>query len=379
MRRITVIPALLAFTGVVPLKAQTEWHVRDSGTAKDILSVTYGAGIFLATDGRPLLSYDGIKWTRPSWPGTELINIVTRVDDKFIGFGYDAWNAAGAIFVSADGVNATRISTPLWSSASGDASCLFAAKVGDDILVSCMVNLSTPPYSRGLMRLTPDLKPEAVTTVPANERELIWIYKCDDEVLACYGKTIFASRDGRGWSLRTRREEADLVAPVSLRGRLLSGDCYSDDAGATWTALPDPPPAHSAVVFGGGTLAGVGGAFATTSTDGKVWIQRETGSATNLTTITYGQNTFVAAGENGRIITSHTDDPSPALILPELQIAPSVTLKWQSIQGIHYQPESSSDLKTWLPVGSPIPGSGIGISKTFEITTSCRFFRITAK
>ena len=60
----------------------------------------------------------------------------------------------------------------------------------------------------------------------------------------------------------------------------------------------------SGVAFGNGRFIAVGGTNALTSTDGATWIPSESGTATNLSAITYGNGIFVGVGARGSIQTS---------------------------------------------------------------------------
>ena len=75
-------------------------------------------------------------------------------------------------------------------------------------------------------------------------------------------------------------------------------------AGTTWTSRNSGTPLY-AVTYGNNTFVAVG-AYGTilTSTDGVSWTQRTSPTSNHLRAVTYGNNTFVAVGDYGTILTS---------------------------------------------------------------------------
>ncbi len=55
-----------------------------------------------------------------------------------------------------------------------------------------------------------------------------------------------------------------------------------------------------------------------------------------------------------------------------------VSVSWQSIAGVRYQLESSSDLATWESVGAPITGDGTTVSVPCAAAEGRRFYRVAA-
>jgi len=73
----------------------------------------------------------------------------------------------------------------------------------------------------------------------------------------------------------------------------------------------------------------------------------------------------------------------PVPIPLDIQISgANLLLNWPTTSGLSYQVEYKDDLTgpTWIPLGSPIPGTGGSISVTNDFTLSThRFFRISVQ
>ncbi len=76
--------------------------------------------------------------------------------------------------------------------------------------------------------------------------------------------------------------------------------------GVTWTSRNSGSTANlNGVTYGNDTFVAVGnGGTMLTSPDGVTWTSRNSGSTANLNETTYGNDTFVAVGNGGTIIQS---------------------------------------------------------------------------
>ncbi|WP_457631287.1 WD40/YVTN/BNR-like repeat-containing protein, partial [Oceanithermus sp.] len=84
------------------------------------------------------------------------------------------------------------------------------------------------------------------------------------------------------------------------------GAIVTSPDGASWTARGSGTDAWLySVTYGNGTFVAVGdGGTILTSADGESWTAQTSGTSTLLYGVTFGNNTFVAVGKSGRTVTS---------------------------------------------------------------------------
>lgn len=365
---------------------QTTWTVRNSGTSERLRSVAFGNGVFVAVDGRPLRSVDGITWTRPAWAGAGQIQRVCFAAGRFIAFGIDYTTFTDYLWVSADGVTATRYSTAPWGAGySGFQFLQDSAYLKGSLLLAGFDNTQEFGSIPRLMKMEAGgtaLIP--VMTVPASERPE-WLIQTNGEFLAGFFSGIFASADGDTWSLRSTQNWG---RPFSVNGMLYAFEKTSADRGATWVDAPkanEPYTRASApTITAAGHLVcasslGFDPSGIHTSTNGLTWNRRSSGTTEAMYALAFGNNLFVAVGEGGRISTSPAVNALPALQAPHLEWGMDRMLRWQSVEGRWYYPQSSSDLKTWSALGDPQAGTGSEIFQEAATSGERKFFRVSVR
>jgi hypothetical protein len=356
MNRIVLFLAGLA----APASGQIDWTVRDSGAAAQIRGVAFGNGVFVAIDERPLLSADGVVWTRPVWTGSGEMLSVHFTGDRFIALGY------GVLWVSPDGLTGARYPLGLDSSTQTRSATLNGVTV-----FSRMIGSTTGANVPGRL-LAGSTTITASTGFPSVER-IEWIVSTASEFLAGTSNAIFASTDGLAWRIRYRGSNA---FPVSKNGVLYSAFGMSSDNGATWLNSQTARPQE---IYAAGFFVRRENDRIQTSPDALQWTLRESGTTDFLNALTFGNNTFVAVGYGGRITTSSALNPLPAVAAPGLAVVPSITLKWPSLQGRWYQVQSSPDMATWTNTADLLPGSGTEMSRSYESTAARRYYRVLVR
>lgn len=355
--------------------AQEQWFVRSSGTTKLISSVAFGNGVFLATDGRPLLSEDnGVTWRRPIWEGDDQIYAIFFGGNQFVALG------DRCLFRSVDGKSAKRIthSGQMFGPSSGGSSAAYIAGrwVFTGYHLGEPPNVTTPVFTSGSDGVVAPL-----TEFPSGYAD--WVINGGQILMAGSGTALFTSPDGLGWSLVSR---SGFYSPPLFRNGVFFAPDYgraSNDNGRTWAEVKtENPPQNFEVSAEGSGIFAVWNSWSglLSSTDGLKWVAREPGTTDTLYSIAFGNNTFVAVGDSGRITTSSTGMAPASPVAPQLQISTVVRLTWQSEKGRYYQRESSLEVSSrWEPFGEPIPGNG-GMMESFsEITSSRKFFRMVVK
>lgn len=360
--------------------AQVEWTVRTSGTSHQIGGVAFGNGVFLAAAGRPLRSEDGLTWSKPTWPGSETIQSVMYGDGGFVAFGgrevetYLDPNADAWMFLSTDGITATRHSASPWvasfptvQGACIDGTWLFVGLF--DHAANRAPLLRKERNSSALV---------AVTELPSTE-DVYWVAAIGEEFLIGTNSAIFASSDGKAWSLRCRGNSGQ--KPIQKGDSLFIYASVSTDAGKTWVRHEShyEPYNPSALLYAAGHFVAANDGLISTSPDALTWTEREPGTPDLLTDLAFGNNTFVAVGLGGRITTSSALNPLPEVAAPGLAIAPSIMLKWPSIAGRWYQVENSPDMQTWTKTADLIPGTGADIQRAYEQIGDRKYFRVSVR
>jgi len=146
-------------------------------------------------------------------------------------------------------------------------------------------------------------------------------------ILDCYKETILTSSDGIIWVVKKSDTTKDLYSITYGNNQFVAvgalGKIITSSDGKRWTvAHYDTTSYIFSVAYGGGTFAAIGtigtylsygdSSFAVicekviilSSNDGKVWTPTTIKSNYNCTSITYGNDHFVAVGARGTILTS---------------------------------------------------------------------------
>ena len=112
------------------------------------------------------------------------------------------------------------------------------------------------------------------------------------------------------WQWRSRTELNSVTHGNGLYVAVGDGQITSSPDGASWTTRAHAYSEIKAVAHGNGLFVAVGGeGVILSSTDGRDWTQRNSGTSSGLCDIIYGQSEFVAVGQNGVVLTS-TDGES---------------------------------------------------------------------
>ncbi|MCB1121056.1 MAG: fibronectin type III domain-containing protein [Verrucomicrobiae bacterium] len=120
---------------------------------------------------------------------------------------------------------------------------------------------------------------------------------------------IVTSPDGATWTGRTSGQTGIYRCVIFAENRFLAVGSdvpvLESSNGTTWTPSNAPLYNFYGVAYGNHTYVAVGflGKIFS-STDGKVWTQRTSGTSSRLHSVTYGNNQFVACGLSGTILTS---------------------------------------------------------------------------
>lgn len=240
-----------------PDPESTPWTIQTSGTQNNLNCVLFANGMFVVVGagGTILTSTDGTQWT-PQISGTVgSINNVIYADGQFVAVG-----EAGLVLSSPDGVTWKNHPT-------GIQGWLSAIAYGNGRYV-------IPNSSLSIWHST-DL--DSWKSVSTSETGFVGLRGATyhDGLFVTVGQSsaIFTSSNGVNWVKRV-------------------GDTQS------------MPPFYSAVIYAGGSFIAVGGAggiqqsksVVVTSPDGKTWTERETTGKSFLNSVAAGNGRVVAVG-----------------------------------------------------------------------------------
>lgn len=351
--------------------AQDSWTVRPSGTAKNLTSIAFGNGAFVAVDGRPLRSTNGVTWTRPNWVGAAEVRHIAFGGGRFIavesGTPVRVWLSTDSVTASSYALDQTYDSYRQITAAFHAGSWFLTGipDVDSGFLPLWKINPVTGAASRVEVLGTAD--------------SVFWAFSTGSELLVANDIAIFASLDGAAWLLRGR---LDPGLPYSFGGRLFAGGYFSQNSGATWLSanIQGNTPSQRTIITTPGVVIGISGSILSLSNNAESWTFRESGTTDQLSSVAFGNNLFVAVGNGGRLTTSPAvAGAMPDVIAPTLTIAPSVTIKWPSVAGRLYQIQYSADLQTWNDLPHIITGTGLELSQTFEVAGDRQYFRATVR
>jgi hypothetical protein len=114
------------------------------------------------------------------------------------------------------------------------------------------------------------------------------------------------------------------------------------------------------------------------STDGINWTDRASVTDSELTGIAYGDNSFVAVGENGAILQSGGNQP-PRLGPVSLLASGGLEVTINGAPGQSYQIQASTNLLRWMTLASIVTTNGAAqFTDTSAAGLPCRFYRAVA-
>ncbi|MBI5299040.1 MAG: hypothetical protein HY877_01920 [Deltaproteobacteria bacterium] len=275
-----------------------QWTLRNSGSTAWLDDIAFGNNIFVVTSKgsskQILTSSDGVQWTTHAVPNDYSTGIAYG-NNLFVIVG---WN--GQIATSPDGISWTK-------KISGTTNYFYAVTYGNNTFVAV--------GDDGTVVTSPD----GTTWIKRNsgiaENLRGIIYANNTFVAVGSNGKIIISTDGITWTSKNSGTTTTLSAIAYGNGTfVIVGPSFgvastapniltSPDAVA-WTLRN--PYYLSDVTYAQNTFVAVGyGGKVLTSSDGITWVSRDIGVTDVLFSIVYGNTTFVAVGQNGKILTSH--------------------------------------------------------------------------
>jgi len=291
------------------------WHFRESFTDREICSVTYGNGIFVAVSheiAEIYTSTDGAIWTET---GFTTFGGVTYGNGIFVAVGDNR-----KIYTSLDGIDwQKRYSlSGSWLNAVGYGNGIFVA-VGWDSLITSLDGGMT--WNR--TAITSDFYGVAY----------------GNGLFVAVGKwgNVLTSPDGINWTLGSVSSSWNIihlygvaygngtfVAVGSDSSTFTRGRIVTSQDGIHWKikSFNDNFEFHG-VTYNNETFVAVGtGSTIYTSSDGVDWKKRNSNSIGDLQSIAYGNYTFVAVGYPGVILQSDPTGPE-VISTPNLLSGPT--------------------------------------------------------
>jgi hypothetical protein len=292
-------------------------RARDAGEGHWLSGLAYGANHFVAVGwgGGILTSTDGVTWTLQQRRRPYVLNCIAYGNGRFVALENGPSNVDADALISIDGADWAQTALETVNEAVGE--------------VDHSVGASSVTFAEGTFaavgRVDLDTFWIGSSTNGVNwvDRFLIWTGSRPQSGMA-YGNGLFVtdgfmSSDAVNW--QEQSGTADFLRAIAYgNGEFVALGWEFDPAisdmkldalisttGLSWTQGPTrwPKDAGRAVAFGGGTFVAVGdNGGILSSTDGMSWIQRESGTQTQLNGVAYGDNGFIAVGAAGTILTS---------------------------------------------------------------------------
>ncbi len=283
------------------------WTQRTSGMVADLHAVAYGNGAFVAVgeDGTIVTSPDAVTWTPRESGLSDWLTGVAYGSGLFVAVGFTAF--ANKYATSPDGITWTARERPWYhlSSIAYGGNTFVAAGTNAG---SCKVFTS----SDGLTWTQEDL---GTVNCPDGYCAAGVVYG-NGIFLVVTNRLVFASPDGSDWTLTYSNNHNPFYAVTYGNGTFVAVGNYiasSSPDGVEWTDVSDNVGSMLGNVYGtgygNGTFVAVGEIWADsggilTSSNGKQWRRRTSGTRKNLSRVAYGNDMFVAVGEEGAIVTS---------------------------------------------------------------------------
>jgi len=301
------------------------WTERANPKNKDLYSVAYGNGLFVATgiadgtDAYIVTSPDGITWTERANPKNHGLFGVTYGGGLFVAVGSNNDGVDAYIVTSPDGITWTERANP-------KAVILLGVTYGGGLFVAVGVEDGTDAY----LLTSPDGITWTERATPSNIALRSVAYGNNLFVALGNGSSagadsyITTSPDGITWTERSNPKNFILYSVAYGNGLFAAvGEGDGTDAyivtspdGITWTerAANFKNRDLYGVAYGGGLFVAVGApdvsdAYLLTSPDGITWSERSNPKNFTLRGVTYGGGKFVVVG-NGDGVDAYliTDD-----------------------------------------------------------------------
>ena len=269
------------------------WTSRTSGTANNLLGITYANGLFVVTgeSGTIITSPDAINWTtRTSGTPNNLLGI-TFANGLFVAVGN-----IGTIITSPDGITWT-------SRTSGTFSDLRGVTFANGLFVAVGFN--------GTIITSPDAITWTLRNSGVTSGFLGITFANGLFVAVGANGTIITSPDAITWTTRTSGT-GNLLFNVTFANGLfvavgIDGTIITSPDAINWTSRTSGTNLSlRGVTFANGlfVVVGLGDDAILTSPDAINWTSRTSGTTNNLLGITFANGLFVAVGGFGVIITS---------------------------------------------------------------------------
>src|SRR5258706_4815173 len=262
------------------------WIRRNSGMNQSFYGITYGNGTFVAVgpSGTNLISADGVTWTGGSSSPFVYLNSITYGKGLFVAVG-----SHGQTLASADGatwsIGFAQTFGDLSSIAYGNGNFVVA---GYDILASSVDGFTWIRRNPGIGEF------------------FSGIAYGNDRFVAVGSEGVGISTDGILW----QQQQSTGGHPICYGSGLfvafgVGGLIRTSPDGITWTERNSGTDQWiSSVTYGNGTFVAVGDYVILTSTDGMIWTQRNSVTNAQLRSVAYGGGHFVAVGAQGIILQS---------------------------------------------------------------------------
>lgn len=307
LRSVTIGNGLFVVAGdrgtILVSSDSSTWTAATSGVSNRISSVAFGNNKFIAVcnNAALLTSTNALSWTPTTTggPATNL-NSIAFGNGYFVALGLGAGKSPCAAR-SADGVTWTNTMTGPGGDAITFGSTGFIAARGTNAFIS----------TNGLDWTTRSMGID--TQLSFNYGSLLKGIVEHGSSFISVGELgyILTSFDGIDWSSQRIHLPQYTIAGFAEGGGLLVLPCgnnalhstggvlLSSNSGAFTIAAPvDSSPGLSSITYGNGTFVTVGsGGLIRTSQDGINWTNRNSGTSTRLHDIVFGNGFFVAVGD----------------------------------------------------------------------------------
>ncbi len=322
------------------LRGQENWSVVTTPTDRNLWSVCYGGGQFVAVGegGTILTSPDGLAWTRRNSGNTLWLVGVCHGNGLFVVVGDQ-----GTILTSGDGVTwTTRRSggTRINAVAYGNGFFLAVDEGGvswrsfDGVSWTSSSTNFSGTQLRGIVHVPPTF------------------------VVTGASGRIQVTNDGVAWTPRSINTTAFIESIAYGRGLYVvlgaANLTYTSRDAINWTPQQNAPAYfHGVGYFNDQFVGATDKGFIVTSTDGASWTTRSTGSTQLLIAVANSDSIGVVVGFGGTILRSAATPRAPRIFrAPESVVEAAGNNVLLSVEATGSAPLSYQ----WFFNGSPIPG-----------------------
>lgn len=292
-----VMTFLLLFTGISPQLVSANspdpldgWTIRSPlPTGQALNGVSFGNGTFVAVgaSGTILTSSNGTSWTSQTPSPAFLPLGVSFGNGIFVAVG-----ASGKILTSSNGT--------VWTSGtSGTTKNLYAVSFGKNTFVAV-------GESGTILTSGDGMSWTGRTSGTIQQLQGVSFENGTSFVAVGFNGTILTSSDGTNWASRSPNGQALFGTGHFVAVGNVGAIWISSNNGVSWTSSTSgTTQTLNGVTYGNDTYVAVGNVGTIlTSSNGTDWTTRTSGTTQGLKGVTYGNNTFVAVGGGGTILIS---------------------------------------------------------------------------